>query len=403
MGEKKEVKDIGLSYLSQLNMNPPTESKFLYAQFSAKYGETVGRGMLSSLYRKIREYEKNPDYLSEFYEMKNELLDKALLFNAGYQADNYRQMCNWIVANHDVFGKEILDAGCECGIMSCFLAMAFPESHITAVDRSANAIKAARELADRLEVHNVTFVNDDIANLSGQKYDTVFAMRLLQENCDIENVMSSYKLLKAEAEDFAENIHDFAKELTALVKEDGYLVSAERCDVDPIFLGWLLKLNACGLGIVSECYKELICQEMENQGRVQVIVTKNSGAEAEEEVYRFWCACQIIHTDRAEGDKYTGWYADMQLQNFGEALLNGFVLQDTEANNLLTYSLWTHRELSDILFLYQAMGDDHILSVFHKAAQDDIINQLEAMKQEYVQSGTVAKTMCFENGRLFWD
>ena len=148
----EEKKDIGLSYLRQLDMNPPKESKLLYFQFSAKYGESTGRKMLTDLYRKIREFEENPEYLREFYEMKNESLDKALLFNGGYQADNYRQVCNWIVDNHDVFGKEILDAGCECGIMSCFLGMAFPESHITAVDRSPNAIRAAKELAERLEM-----------------------------------------------------------------------------------------------------------------------------------------------------------------------------------------------------------------------------------------------------------
>ena len=45
----REKKDIGLSYLRQLDMNPPKESKLLYFQFSSKYGETVGRRMLSDL------------------------------------------------------------------------------------------------------------------------------------------------------------------------------------------------------------------------------------------------------------------------------------------------------------------------------------------------------------------
>lgn len=391
----REKKDIGLSYLRQLDMNPPKESKLLYFQFSSKYGETVGRRMLSDLYRKIREFEENADYLSEFYEMKNESLDKALLFNGGYQADNYRQICNWIVENHDVFGKEILDAGCECGVISCFLAMAFPESHITAVDRSKNAIKAARELAARLDVHNISFINDDIANLPKRKYDTVFAMRLLQENCRMDNIMSNYQLLKKEAADFAENIHDFAKKLTGFASENGYLVSAERCDVDPVFLGWMQKLNELGCGVVPECYEELTCQEMENQSHIQVLVTKNSGTVDPEEVYRFWCACQIVYTDHARGSQYTGWYADMQLQNFGDKPLDGFLLQDKAGNNLLTYSLWSHKEIPDILFLYQAMGDEHILSVFQASAKEDILRQVEAIKQEYVQAGTVAKPLSF--------
>ena len=50
----KEKKDIGLSYLRQLEIDPPKESKLLYFRFSAKYGETRGRSMLTDLYRKIR-------------------------------------------------------------------------------------------------------------------------------------------------------------------------------------------------------------------------------------------------------------------------------------------------------------------------------------------------------------
>lgn len=396
----KEKKDIGLSYLRQLEMNPPKESKGLYFQFSARYGETTGRKMLTALYRKIRESESNSNYLSEFYEMKNASIDQALLFNSGYQADNYRQICNWIIDNHDIFGKEILDAGCECGIMSCFLGMAFPESHITAVDRSYHAIEAAKELAKRLEVTNVTFIQAELGELTKQHYDTVFAMRLLQENCDMNRIMSTYNLLKKEAVDFATNIHDFATILANLVAENGYLVSAERCDVDPIFLGWMQKLNELRLSIVPECYREMICQEMENQGHIQVLVTQKSGVADSNEIYMFWCACQSRHTDLVGKSQYTGWYADMELQNFGKALIDGFLLQDKEGNALLTYSLWSHKEMPNTLILYQAMGNEHILTYFDLSAKNDILHQLEELQTEYIMNGAVVQKLSFENGIL---
>lgn len=396
----KEKKDIGSSYLKQLGMEPPGASKLLYFQFERRFGETLGRKMLSDLYRKIREYEENEKYLSEFYEMKNESLDKALLFNAGYQGDFYRQMCNWIIANHDVFGKTILDAGCECGIMSCFLAMAFPDSKITAVDKSPNAIKAAKELADRLEIDNITFLNADVTGLPGQKYDTVFSMRLLQENCDMDKVLSGYNLLKAEAADFAENIHDFAGKLSALVAEGGYLVSAERCDVDPVFLGWLFKLNELGLTPVPDCYRELICKEMENEGTVQVFVAKNEAPAAEEDVYYFWCLCQTMHAGQEEKSQYKGWYADMELQNSGKDLLDGFLLQDKTGKNLLTYSLWSHCEIPDVLLLYQAMGNERLLTVYAMSEKEDVAAQIREIKKEYEAAGTVAKGLTFEDGKL---
>ena len=90
----------------------------------------------------------------------------------------------------------------------------------------------------------------------------------------------------------------------------------------------------------------------------------------------------------------------MELQNFSKDLLDGFIIQDTEGNNLLTYSLWTHKEFPDIVLVYQAMGDEHILSLFQASTKDDIIRQIEAMKDEYVQAGTVAKKLVYENGSL---
>lgn len=132
---------------------------------------------------------------------------------------------------------------------------------------------------------------------------------------------------------------------------------------------------------------------MENQGRIQVFAARNSGMEDADEVYRFWCACQIVHTDLAKNSQYTGWYADMELQNFGKELLNGFILQDSDGNNLLTYSLWSHKEFPDFLLLYQAMSDEHILSLYQASSKDDLIRQIEDLKREYVQAGTVAKPL----------
>ena len=141
-------------------------------------------------------------------------------------------------------------------------------------------------------------------------------------------------------------------------------------------------------------------EKMENQGRIQVITAKKTGPEEMDEVYRFWCTCQVSHTDLVQDSQYTGWYADMELQNFGKELLGGFILHDTFGNALLTYSLWTHRELPDLLLLYQAMSDEHILSVFGNSSKDDILRQLEDMKKEYVAQGTIAKSLAFENGVL---
>ena len=53
------------------------------------------------------------------------------------------------------------------------------------------------------------------------------------------------------------------------------------------------------------------------------------------------------------------------------------------------------------MLVYQAMGDEHILSLFQASTKDEIIRQIEAMKDEYVQAGTVAKKLVYEKGALY--
>ena len=90
----------------------------------------------------------------------------------------------------------------------------------------------------------------------------------------------------------------------------------------------------------------------------------------------------------------------MELQNFAENLLDGFLLEDQNGNPLLTYSLWTDCEDENTLYLYQAMGDEHILSHYSMDAREDLIDQIHQMREEYVQQGTVARKLLYENGIL---
>lgn len=396
----KAKRDIGQDYLDKIGINPPGESKGLYFQYEKKFGETVGRGMLSDLYRKIRESGSNENYLAEFYEMKNASLDGALIFNGGYQGDAYRQLCNWIMDNHDALGRDILDIGCECGVMTCFLAEALPDAQITAVDRSASAIKAASELAKRLGLTNISFIHADIRELEGKQYDTVVCMRMLQENCDLDSVMQQYQLLKKEANDFSENIDPFARAVCGCVKDGGFLISSERTDVDPVYLGWLQKVNELGFTLVPGSYREIECREMENKGHLQSFIMQKIGADDPVEVYRFWCACQVAHTQLAKDDVFNGWYADMELQNFGKDIIDGFLLEDPDGNPLLTYSVWSYKDELNLVMLYQAMDDEHILSLYSSKATDELVSTIESMKKEYEAQGAVARELELRDGEI---
>lgn len=46
------------------------------------------------------------------------------------------------------------------------------------------------------------------------------------------------------------------------------------------------------------------------------------------------------------------------------------------------------------------MSDEHILSLYQASSKDDIIRQIEDLKREYVQAGTVAKPLTLRMASL---
>jgi cyclopropane fatty-acyl-phospholipid synthase-like methyltransferase len=51
----------------------------------------------------------------------------------------------------------VLDLGCENGVLTCFYAILWPDEKVFGVKRSQAAVSAARELAKRLGLANVSF------------------------------------------------------------------------------------------------------------------------------------------------------------------------------------------------------------------------------------------------------
>jgi SAM-dependent methyltransferase len=91
------------------------------------------------------------------YELKNSSLDLSLYVGGYHVSSVWREYASWLVNENVWPPSQVLDLGCENGVLSCFYAMLWPNAEIIGVDQSASAIAAARELANRLNLRNVCF------------------------------------------------------------------------------------------------------------------------------------------------------------------------------------------------------------------------------------------------------
>jgi SAM-dependent methyltransferase len=95
------------------------------------------------------------------YEVKNRSLDLSLYVGEYYVSNMWREFASWLVKENLPRPSEVLDVGCENGVLTCLYAMLWPKAKVIGVERSAAAVAAARELAKRLSLGNVSFEQSD--------------------------------------------------------------------------------------------------------------------------------------------------------------------------------------------------------------------------------------------------
>jgi SAM-dependent methyltransferase len=73
----------------------------------------------------------------------------------------WREFASWLVNENLPSPSDVLDLGCENGVLTCLYATLWPDAKVIGLDRSAAAVVAARELANRLGLQNVFFEQSD--------------------------------------------------------------------------------------------------------------------------------------------------------------------------------------------------------------------------------------------------
>ena len=97
----------------------------------------------------------------ELVDYWNQSLKTSLLAASFYDRVFFRRAMEYLAEHGSFWSGEIFDMGCGNGILTCFLALQHPDSAVTGLELSSNAISVARELAGELAVDNVQFSKPD--------------------------------------------------------------------------------------------------------------------------------------------------------------------------------------------------------------------------------------------------
>ena len=361
---KKHFIDPGLQYLRDIGFERIKGKYGLNARLYTVFGRQKAEQIL-------HRWERITSGSREFYDFKNSDPELSRAISEAYDDDIIRKSCNYIDAHKHYFGKTILEVGCDCGIISCFLAKTFPDATIVSIDRCVAAIENAREFAKKQGIENVTFINCDLKDIE-KTFDTVFSMRTVHENYDaVEDIVND---LGEQAEIFKEALVEYAQLLSNALTDQGKLISVERIGRNALLLGWMKALKATNLSFDLSCYEELECIEDGRESVFQAFVCfKNGESEIDsKDLFDFACSKYLDYSQA----QYKGWDAKIVFENRRGMLIEGYTIEYLNSPVKSRISLWTHNADETCLIAYENIAGNPTTTFLDVSEKENILDSM---------------------------
>ena len=270
LSKKNKSADVGLAYMKELGFRPERSRSVAYDKLRSVADKPLADNLITIIANIGYDSKYSP---SDLYAAKNATLDLSLTLSSTNRADIYRKMCNWVVNHKELFGSCILDLGCDCGIMTCFLARQFPESHIIGIDVIPAAVENAKQLAVRLNVNNVEFICVDAFSFN-KPVDTVFSMLVMHELHDDIDIDCRYKTFNDIAKYWSSGFDKIISHISEILSVGGHIISFDKesfLSVDnPMYLSFMYSLYHHGLCMTS--YDTVSVMELNSVCDVQCTV-----------------------------------------------------------------------------------------------------------------------------------
>ena len=250
----KKKEDEGLKYIKELGLFGAKSEKAFFSVLTDEFGEEYAVEFARLL--AARSTEEGFQASGEtIYSLKNRDLKTSLKVSGLYDADYYRKACNFIMEHREQAAGRVLDACCDNGILTCFIASRFPECEVVGVDCEKSSIRVARELAGSLKLQNVSFLCCDIKEFCNKTgFETVISSRSILENRagsvrDPEEYGFT-KSLKDVCLEHRAVFESYAAKLCSLLNSGGHMIQIERLALEPALAGWMMAVSERGLGSV---------------------------------------------------------------------------------------------------------------------------------------------------------
>lgn len=388
---KNKKKDIGLEFLQRIHFQRRQGSNAIYDELQKRYGEKKTEKFFNDWF-------SIKDATPQFYDLKNKNIDVSTIISENFDSGILRQFCNYLYEHKDYIKGEVLDVGCESGYMTAFLAMYFPETRITAIDRSENAVNVAKERIKKFGITNVQFKTTDIRDIDEQ-YDTVISMRTLMENIAtsiIDNDIFQGAEFLYQFRRNREEVQQYADTVLNVLKNGGHFISIERLQLSSLEYGWLSALNASNCAYLQNTFRHIDCMEVTSIGHFTAFIAQK-GIQIDDELIQRFVIDDLLDADD-DFSRWTnkitckGWTAIAYfLEHKGECIINNFIIEQDGDNTRCIGRAAVYIDKDD----FNKLLYFRIINTFHNATtkildinmKDQIVSEVEVWSKEQENIG----------------
>lgn len=368
----KKKEDPGLKYIRKLGISISKSAENSLKEISDKCGSDV-----HDEYKKYLNSE-TPGFFSVNYSGKNGNYDTAMIFTGGMDADIIRKLCNHLEKNTGYIGKNILEVGCENGFLTGFLAEAFPESSITAIDLCEENVANTKKNLEKFDAGNVNVTCCGLDGVEGS-FDTVIASRVIYENYDGEENTDPLPL-SLQIEDGRKKLSAFVEKLAEKTAEGGHIFSVSYTEPGALNAAFMYDLAEKGAGVLTDTVEVIKARSFNEETPLYVFFARKGLRIAEDEIRNLWTDSLEINED---ADRLMNASADLVLERTRGALIEGYYFIRENGEKAGSAALYESAAEDGKLLNYKSYGGNSML----EKAEDTPENRTEIMAQVVKQLG----------------